>query len=90
MISAERLSSINSNYRWYISASPFPTETSIARAADFLEIENDDYTNPFDWDHILHTIYGKALHSIFSEHLTYRYFSKFFFLIHIFLILFFF
>jgi len=75
---------IISKYRWYLSASPFPSFTIIARCAHFLNVHSEEVF--FDWEHLLPqktaqyhysdfkqgTVFGKALDNIFTSHLLYR------------------
>ena len=58
---------INSDFRWYLSATPFPTDLSIEYAAEYLDIRLNDEI--IKWSKELNKPLGSVLHNVLYHHL---------------------
>ena len=61
---------INSDFRWYCTATPFPTDASIEYAAKFLDIRLNGHL--IKWSEELNKPLGSVLHNVLYHHLYSR------------------
>ena len=58
---------ISSEFRWYCTATPFPTDLSVEHAAEYLDIRLNDKI--IEWSKELNKPLGSVLHNVLYHHL---------------------